>query len=107
MFKPVVIDIQNHGRSDMTKYVLEHINEAYEEYNSKTFISSDLMRNQVGGLSELTTTGNAFGHFIQKDFSKTGAARTMALDVKMFFRHCLTTCFWDTSGYSDSSRYVR
>ena len=90
----------------MTKYVLEHINEAYEEYNSKTFISSDLMRNQVGGLSELTTTGNAFGHFIQKDFSKTGAARTMALDVKKFFRRCLTTCLLEIE-YSNSSSFVR
>ena len=33
--------------------------------------------------------GRACGDFLPKDFSSTGAARTMALDVKKWFRECI------------------
>ena len=36
--------------------------------------------------------GNLLGDFVKKDFSPTGAARTLALDVKKWFRESLITC---------------
>ena len=88
MFKRFVIDIQNHGRNDMAEYVSDNVNDAYQERDSRTFLSSDLLRSQVYGLFELLKEDNSFGHFTRKDFSQTGAARTMALDVKKFFKEC-------------------
>ena len=92
LFERFVIDIQNHGRSDMAEYVSDKVNDAYEERDSRTFLSSDLLRSQVDGMFELLKEGKSFEDFTPKDFSQTGAARTMALDVKKFFRECLLTC---------------
>ena len=74
----------------MAEYVHDRVKDAYVEKDSKTFLSSDLLRSQLGGLFELLKEGKSFGFFTQKDFSQTGAARTMALDVKTFFRTTLT-----------------
>ena len=90
LFKRFVIDIQNHGRVDMAEYVHDRVKDAYVEKDSKTFLSSDLLRSQLGGLFELLKEGKSFGFFSRKDFSQTGAARTMALDVKTFFRKTLS-----------------
>ena len=79
----------------MAGYVSDKVNDAYEERNSKTFLSSDLLRSQVDGLFELLKDGKSFEDFTPKDFSQTGAARTMALDVKKFFRECLLTCIME------------
>ena len=76
----------------MSEYVSDNINDAYIERHSKTYISSNLLRTQVGGLLELMKDGKSFGDFVKKDFSTTGAARTLALDVKKWFRECLLTC---------------
>ena len=79
----------------MAGYVSDKVNDAYVERNSRTFLSSDLLRSQVDGLFELLKKGNSFEDFTVKDFSQTGAARTMALDVKKFFRECLLNCLME------------
>ena len=73
----------------MPEYVHDNINDAYIQRDSKTYISSNLLRSQVGGLHEMMKDGKSFGDFARKDFSTTGAARTLALDVKKGFRECL------------------
>ena len=95
MFERFVVDIQNHGRNNMNDYVSDNIKDAYIEMQSKTYISSNLLRTQIGGLYEVMKAGKAFGDFSKKDFSQTGAARTMALDVKKWFRECLLSCLID------------
>jgi hypothetical protein len=84
-----VIDIQNFGRPDMTKYVYDKVNDAYLEKDSRMFLCSDLLRNQLGGLLDQMKEGRALDVFTQKDFSQTGAARTMSIDVNRFFREIL------------------
>ena len=79
----------------MPEYVHDNINDAYIQRDSKTYISSNLLRTQVGGLHYQMQDGKSFGDFVKKDFSPTGAARTMALDVKKWFRECLLTCLGD------------
>ena len=97
LFKPYVINIQNHGRAEMAGYVYDKVNDAYKEKDSRTFLCSDLLRSQMGGLLDSglldsSKEGWSFiGNFSQKDFSKTGAARTMALDVKKFIGDGLLT----------------
>ena len=91
LFKRFVLDIQNHGRP-RSQYVYDQTSDAYIERDSKTYISSNLLRTQVGGLHHMMTDGQIFGDFVKKDFSTTGAARTMALDVKKCFREYLLTC---------------
>ena len=76
----------------MSEYVSDNVKDAYIESQSKTYISANLLRTQVGGLLELMKDGKSFGDFVKKDFSSTGAARTLALDVKKWFRECLITC---------------
>ena len=92
LFRPFVLDIQNHGRRAMSEYVSDNVNDAYIEGHSKTYISSNLLGTQVGGLHERMKVGNGFGDFEKKDFSPTGAARTLALDVNKWFRECLMPC---------------
>ena len=53
------------------------------EVDGRTYLSSDMMRSQVEGLSE-NMLKEALSNFYKKDFSHTGAARTIALDVKKF-----------------------
>ena len=76
----------------MSEDVYDNINNAYIEIHSKTYISSNLLRNQVGGLQELMKDGKTLCDFVKKDFSPTGAARTLALDVKKWFREALLNC---------------
>ena len=71
---------------DMTKYVTENVEKVYVRKNGKTYLASDMLRKQVEGLYELMKAGKSFEDFKVKDFSETGAARTMALDVKKWFR---------------------
>ena len=96
MFQHLVIEIQNHGRP-MNKYVYDIVNEAYIVRNSKTFLSSNLLRTQIWGLEDLMKDGKSLGDFAKKDFSPTGAARTMALDVKKWFRECVKHWLTDVS----------
>ena len=105
--EPIVIDIQNHGRYSMNNYVHDNINDAYVEKDSRTYLCSDLLRNQMGGLDDmLDKSGNGhFAYFTQKDFSQTGAARTMALDVKTFFTDFILKGSFDMVHESSVNRY--
>ena len=47
------------------------------------------------GVFEAMKDGGALGFFAEKDFSPTGAARTMALDVKHWLRDFLQTSLID------------
>ena len=71
----------------MDNFISDKVNDAYVETDSKTFVCSDLLRNQIEGLLEFLEK-DQLGKlgFTRKDFSQTGAARTMALDVTKFFR---------------------
>ena len=76
----------------MLEYVTDRVEDAYKVIDEKTYMCSDLLRNQVGGLYALMEEGKSFGDFKKKDFSPTGAARTFALDVKKFFREWMQIC---------------
>jgi len=91
-FRKIVVDIQNHGRSSMLEYMTDRVEDAYKVIDENTYLSSNLLRNQVGGLYALMEEGKSFGDFKKKDFSPTGAARTFSLDVKKFFRECMQIC---------------
>ena len=91
LFNPIVCDIQNHGRYSMRSYTTENINNAYVKKGSGTFLNSDLLRGQLQGLDDmLDACGNGhFAYLSKKDFSKTGAARTMELDVRNFLKNII------------------
>ena len=88
MFERYVIEIQHHGRNRMCDFTCDNVEAAYLLRDSKTYINSNLLRN-IGGLEQLMSNGRSCGDFSKKDFSSTGAARTMALDVKKWFRECI------------------
>ena len=88
MFERFVIDIQHHGRDRMCDFIGDNVEAAYLIRDSKTYISPNLLR-KIGGLEWQMGNGRACGVFSKKDFSPTGAARTMALDVKKWFRECI------------------
>ena len=94
-----MIDIQNHARW-VEECIYDKVDDAYVEIDSRTFLQkivggcgqrtflcSNLLRDQVEGLFEYLDNGQLgkLG-FTRKDFSQTGAARTIALDVTKFFR---------------------
>ena len=87
-----MIDIQNHGRDDSTKYIYEKVNDAYVEKDSKIFLCSNLLRSQVGGLFDMMEEGKSLSYFTRKDFSQTGASRTIALDLKKASREWILFC---------------
>jgi hypothetical protein len=91
LFKPFIIDIQNHGRPNRSAFVYDKVNEAYTEKNSRTFLCSDLFRSQLEGFFEHLKNGDgwSFGSFTTMEFSPTGAARSMSVDVKNMFRKWL------------------
>ena len=74
----------------MNQMIIDKINDAYVEVDGRTYLSSDMMRSQVEGLIEHMLK-ESLSHFNKKDFSHTGAARTIALDVKRLFKSCLKT----------------
>ena len=92
LFKSIVIDIQNHCKMDQRQYVENNVSDAYIGKDSREYLCSDILRSQVEGLFEQLQDAD-FHAFKKKDFSHTGAARTMALDVKQwltkFFLNCL------------------
>ena len=89
LFKPIVMEIQNHCKMDLRQYNDDNVTDAYVGKASRTFLCSDLLRSQVGGLFKLD---DDFSVFKEKDFSHTGAARTLALDMKQFLRKFLLNC---------------
>ena len=62
----------------MNQMISDKIDDAYVEVDGRTYLSSDMMRSQVAGFIQALP----FFRFDKKDFSHTGAARTIALDVK-------------------------
>ena len=86
LFNPIVFDIQNHGRYSLRNYIPDNINDAYVERHSRTFLRSDLFREQMRGLDDMLDKSQSghFAYFTQNDFSQTGAARTMELDAHNF-----------------------
>ena len=96
LFNPIVFDIQNHGRYSLRNYIPDNINNAYVERHSRTFLRSDLFREQMRGLDDMLDKSRSghFAYFTQKDFSLTGAARTLELDVHCFLADIiLKGCF--------------
>ena len=65
-FSIAIEDIQNHGRNK-PDYQQNNINKAYERRDGKTFLSSNLLRNQVDGLKDLFEDGRGFSLFEIKD----------------------------------------
>ena len=84
-----MIDIQNHARW-VEDFIYDKIDDAYVEKDSRTFLCANLLRDQVEGLFEYLKEGKLgkLG-FTRKNFSQTGAARTIALDVTGYFRKCI------------------
>ena len=86
----------------MRDYSDEYVSDAYIEKGSTTFLSSDLLREQLAGLDDMMDSrGNGhFAYFSRKDFSATGAARTMELDLKNFVKDIIIkNCFSINSDY--------
>ena len=80
----------------MRNYIPDNINDAYVKKTSGTFLSSDLFRGQMKGLDDMLDKSRSghFAYFTHKDFSPTGAARTMELDVQKFLADIiLKGCF--------------
>ena len=100
LFEPFIIGIQNHGRDDRANYVVDKVNDAYMEKDSKTFLNSNLLRTQIGGFFENLKDGRCLSDFIHKGFSETGAARTIALDVKILFTESFCKKFLKSIGQS-------
>ena len=83
MFHPIVNEIQSLGKTDW--YDLNQISEIVVA-DSPTFLSANLLRNQLKGLSEVETVSETEHAYILrkcviKDFSPTGSARTFGLDL--------------------------
>ena len=75
MFQLIVNEIQSVGKSE--EYDLNQISEILVTEDSLTFLSANLLRNQLKGLSEVETGfGHVLTHCVIRDFSPTGAARS-------------------------------
>ena len=87
LFKPVVIDIQNCGRTRGSQFASDTFNEAYLEEDDKTFLCSDLFRGQLEGLVDYVQSNSTwpFANFSASNFSPTGAARSMSIDIRRLF----------------------
>ena len=73
-------------------YDLNKVTEVLVKRDSLTFVSANLLRNQLKGLSDLDSDGWVNGkHILRscviKDFSATGAARTFAVDIPKLIRN--------------------
>lgn len=73
----------------MTDYVVDEVEDAYLEKDSKLFLNSNVLRTQIRGFFENLKDGRILSDVIHKGFSETGAARTIAVDIKTFFRESL------------------
>ena len=89
LFQPFVIDIQNHGSHPGSEADYDKVIEAYLEEDGKTFICSDLFRGQLGMIVNDATC--PFASFTTENFSPTGAARSISVDVKKIFKTCFAT----------------
>ena len=88
-FQPIVNEIQSVGKSD--EYDLNQISEIVVIEDSLTFVSGNILRNQLKGLSEVKTgNGHVLRNCLIRDFSPTGAARTFGFDLQALIRYELT-----------------
>ena len=108
-FQPIVNDIESLGKPGEIKeegesYDLNKVTEILVKRDSLTFVSANLLRNQLKGLSDLESGLNG-KHILRvcviKDFSATGAARTFAFDIPTLFRNeFFIDAKWDSeNGY--------
>jgi len=82
LFEPYVIDIQSHGHRLFTKHVPQLNLDTYLVHgnNGGTYVNSNLMRDQMDGIIHFL---HALG-FNEKDYSDTGAARTVIGSLSKF-----------------------
>ena len=88
MFYPILKGIQSSGQSE--EFDLNQIHEVVLKEDGLTYLSANILRNQLRGLSEVQTGQghrHIFSHCVIKDFSPTGAARTFALDLQTLIRN--------------------
>ena len=95
-FQPIANDIKSLGKPGELKtrwqptYDLNKVNEVLVMRDSSTFVSANILRNQLKGLSDLES-GLHEKHILRscviKDFSATGAARTFAVDIPTLFKN--------------------
>ena len=86
MFYPILKGIQSSGQSE--EFDLNQIHEVVLKEDGLTYLSANILRNQLRGLSEVQTGHrHIFKHCVIKDFSPTGAARTFALDLQTLIRN--------------------
>ena len=88
MFYPILKGIQSSGQSE--EFDLNQIHEVVLKEDGLTYLSANILRNQLRGLSEVQTGPghrHIFSHCVIKDFSPTGAARTFALDLQTLIRN--------------------
>ena len=110
-FQPIANDIESLGRpglrgeGDSTTH-LNKVTEVLVKRDSLTFVSANLLRNQLKGLSDLddgwVNGGHILGSCVIKDFSATGAARTFAINIPKVIRNeFFIGSSWDRdNGYS-------
>ena len=93
------------GEGDSTTQ-LNKVTEVLVKRDSLTFLSANLLRNQLKGLSGLNdgwvNGGHILGSCVIKGFSATGAARTFAVDIPKVIRNeFFIGASWDRdNGYS-------
>ena len=88
MFYPILKGIQSSGQSE--EFDLNQIHEVVLKEDGLTYLSANILRNHLRGLSEVQTgpgRRHIFSHCVIKDFSPTGAARTFALDLQTLIRN--------------------
>ena len=86
MFYPILKGIQSSGQSE--EFDLNQIHEVVLKEDGLTYLSANILRNQLRGLSEVQTGHrHIFKHCVIKDFSPTGAARTFALDLQRLIKN--------------------
>ena len=113
-FQPIVNDIQSLGKVTWESFGvtvdLNRLGGVLEQQDSSIFLSANLLRNQLRGLSEINV-GDALHdrtlhhqhilrYSVVKDFSATGAARTFGFDIPNLLRTQLfletgPSCFWE------------
>ena len=95
------------GEWNLGNFDLNKVTEVLVTRDSLTFVSANILRNQLKGLSDLES-GLHRSHILRfcqiKDFSATGAARTFAVDIptliKNQFFHTDSEDTWDRdNGY--------
>ena len=67
----------DHGRNDMKDYVSDNIEDAYVEMHSKTYVRSNFLRTQIGGIYEVMKAGNDLVTFQRRIFIRQSSTRRL------------------------------